>query len=553
MLETHPLIPDIPATLLWGVLAFAALPVDAAPDPYAEAIQARVQLAGEGGLTIGTAPVVSSFGLSEVYGRLGFQPLWRDGERVVELIRLIQQSAEDGLLPTDYHLTELVRRWWWASADPTPDNVAELDVLASDAYMLLLYHLYFGKVDPATIEPTWNYSSREISGIEAVDFVADALASGRLRDAVDAARPDHWMYQNGRVLLGAYRALAARGGWPQVPAGDKLEPGISDPRVPVLRQRLAVTGDLRDQPLDSDLYDEALTEAVRAFQERHRLTADGVVGPATLAELNVPVDARIRQIRVNLERARQVLHTIGDEDMVIVDIAGYEVRYVQDRRVIWTSRAVVGQPFRQTPIFTAEIEYVVLNPTWTVPPGILEKDILPAVRRDPSYLSRRGLEVVDRTGRPIDPATISWSRYGGNNFPYFVRQQPGDSNALGRVKIMFPNQYLVYLHDTPSKNLFDRDDRAFSSGCIRVQKPLELVERLMADPAWTTETLTQAVKSDQPRTLRLAKPVRVLLLYWTVDQDESGRVVFKRDIYGRDARLARALDAPFDIGSRPSP
>jgi murein L,D-transpeptidase YcbB/YkuD len=211
----------------------------------------------------------------------------------------------------------------------------------------------------------------------------------------------------------------------------------------------------------------------------------------------------------------------------------------------------VGQPYRQTPIFKSTIDHVVINPTWTVPPGILGKDILPAVRKDAGYLAKRGLEVVDRNGRQVDPASINWARYTGNNFPYFVRQAAGPNNALGRVKIMFPNPYLVYLHDTPSRSLFGKDERAFSSGCIRVEKPFELVEKLLADPAWDAAALQETVDAGQTRTVRLARPVRLLLIYWTVDEDDDGRVVFKRDIYDRDQPLARALNDRFDFGSRP--
>jgi murein L,D-transpeptidase YcbB/YkuD len=326
---------------------------------------------------------------------------------------------------------------------------------------------------------------------------------------------------------------------------------MSDPRVPALRQRLAVTGDLVGQPLDLESYDEPLAGAVRSFQERHRLKADAEVGPATLTELNVPVEARIRQVQVNLERARHLLHEIGDEDLVIVDIAGYELRYVQGRKVVWTSRVQVGRPYRETPIFKSAIDHVIVNPTWTVPPTILGQDILPAVRRDKGYLARRGLEVIDRNGNRVDPASIDWNRYTARNFPYVLRQAAGEDNALGRVKIMFPNPYLVYLHDTPSRSLFEKEDRAFSSGCIRVERPFELVERLLADPAWDGAALQAAVDAGQTRTIRLRKPVKLLLIYWTVDEDDLGRVVFRRDVYGRDALLWQAMNGRFAFGSRP--
>jgi len=540
------------ALLAGAWLALSAAPAFAAVDLVIEAIRERVDLERDTGqLIIGGREIVSRVNLPAIYDERGFEPLWSDPSQVDELVGLVEGSYEDGLLPVDYHLTALLRLMQAVAVDPSPGNRADLDVLATDAFILLLYHLYFGKVDPKSVTPTWNFPTRQIDGRSAASFVTEAITSGRLREALDAARPGHWMYEHGRKALAAYRGIAARGGWPTVPAGETLKPGMTDPRVAALRRHLAVTGDLVDLPLDSWDYDEALAEAVRSFQARHLLTPDAAVGKATLAELNVPVADRIRQIRVNLERGRQILHEIGDDDLVLVDIAGYEVRYVRERRVVWSSRVVVGQPYRQTPIFQAQIEYVVFNPTWTVPPGILQKDILPAVRKDPGYLAKRGLQVVDRNGRPVDPAGIDWRRYTGNSFPWFVRQEPGPENALGRVKIMFPNPHLVYLHDTPSRSLFEKDDRAFSSGCIRVQRPFELVELLLADPAWDQAAFETVIASGATRTVRLARPVRVLLIYWTVDEDDAGRIVFKRDVYDRDPALARALDARFAFGSRP--
>jgi murein L,D-transpeptidase YcbB/YkuD len=527
-------------------------PAAAAGDPVVEAVRERVELASETGrLDIAGADIVSTATLPLLYGRSGYQPLWRDMDKVGQLFRLVQESYDDGLLPVDYHLTPLARLWPLVRANPTPANVADLDLVATDAFLVLLYHMYFGKVDPQSLEANWNFGTRQVDGQQAFAFVADAIASGRLREAVDAARPTHWMYLHGRDILKRYRQILADGGWPDVPAGETLKPGMSDPRVVALRRRLVVTGDLQGQPLDVELYDDALAAAVRSFQERHRLVADAEVGRATLAELNVPVEARIRQIQVNLERARHVLHEIGDEDLVIVDIAGYELRYVQDRKVTWTSRVQVGRPYRQTPVFKSAIDHVIFNPTWTVPPTILAEDVLPAVRRDPGYLAKRGLEVIDNYGRRVDPATIDWNRYSGRNFPYSLRQSAGEDNALGRVKIMFPNPYLVYLHDTPSRSLFEKEDRAFSSGCIRVERPLELVERLLADPGWDQAAIQAAIRDRRTRTVRLQKPVKLLLIYWTVDEDDLGRVVFRRDVYQRDERLWRALSGRFAVGSRP--
>ena len=214
----------------------------------------------------------------------------------------------------------------------------------------------------------------------------------------------------------------------------------------------------------------------------------------------------------------------------------------------------MGKPYRQTPIFKSKIDHVVFNPTWTVPPMILAKDILPAVRKDPGYLAKKRLEVLDRNGKPVDPASIDWKSVTASKFPYLLRQGPGPDNALGRVKIMFPNPYFVYLHDTPSKALFEKEERAFSSGCIRVERPLELAEKLLDDPkTWNSAAIAQAIADGTTRTVRLPKPVPVLLMYWTIVPSDDGHTVFKRDPYGRDRRLAQALDAPPPTGARPAP
>lgn len=556
----------------------ATLPApSAAPNPMVEALRDRIDAIRAAGGEVEAAgeSLRATRTLPQLYQMNGFQPLW-DTRRLQSLIELLKDIEDDGLRPSDYHLASL-QGLMNRGGKLAPLERATLDLLASDAYTLILYHLYFGKVDPVSLDSRWNFELREIREGDAVKFVHAAITENRVLASLAEVRPDHWMYAAGRQALAAYRGIAALGGWPQLPAGPTLKPGMSDARVPLLRQRLAITGDLAaaapppnagtpspaspEAPrnaataqgvADPLLFDVTLEGALRHFQKRHRLGIDGAVGPATLRELNVPVQARIDQLRLNLERGRWVLHEVQkDGDMVVVDIAGFGVRYVRDRKTLWETRAQVGKPYRQTPIFKSAIDHVVLNPTWTVPPTILEKDILPAVRRDPGYLAKRGLEVIDRNGRVIPTSSIDFSRYGGRNFPYMIRQGAGDENALGKVKIMFPNPYLVYLHDTPSKALFEQDQRAFSSGCIRTERPFELVELLLGDPArWNRAALDAAVATGVTRTVRLPKPVPVLILYWTVDQDDDGSVVFKPDPYGRDARELAALDQPFQVGRR---
>jgi L,D-transpeptidase YcbB len=226
---------------------------------------------------------------------------------------------------------------------------------------------------------------------------------------------------------------------------------------------------------------------------------------------------------------------------------------VRDRAPVWHARAQVGKPYRATPIFRSEMTYLVLNPTWTVPPGILAADILPAQRRDPTTLARKRLEVVDMEGRVVPADSIDWSTATPRNFRYMLRQAPGPTNALGRVKFMFPNAHSVYLHDTPSKDLFERSDRAFSSGCIRVENPLELAALLLAgQKGWDRAALDAAIAAGETRTITLAKRVPVLLLYWTAWVDTDGALQVRRDLYGRDAKVAAGLAQPFRVGAPPA-
>jgi murein L,D-transpeptidase YcbB/YkuD len=280
------------------------------------------------------------------------------------------------------------------------------------------------------------------------------------------------------------------------------------------------------------------------------LESDGAVGAGTIAELNVPVSERIRQLRVNLDRGRVLLHDLP-ERFVVVNIAGFTAYLIKGQDIEWSTRVQVGKPYRKTPLFRSEINYLVFNPTWTVPPGIIRSDILPAAKKDPASITRRGLKVLDSAGREVDPSSVDWSRFT-SGIPYTLRQDPGPKNALGRVKLMFPNDYFVYLHDTPSQALFDKADRAFSSGCVRVERALELAERVLDDPAqWNAQSIDAVIRSGKLQNVTLKRRMPVLLAYWTTWVDPEGSMNFRRDLYGQDAQWAAGLDAPFRVRARP--
>ena len=522
-------------------------------DITTEIIRTHVeQISTIGELRIGEKSVASVSVLPELYERCGFCQLWDDPNDVAALMQEIANIGEDGLDPEDYHfkaLSDLHARIK-AAKSPDPEILVDFDILLTDGLIRLGYHLLFGKVDPEDLDPHWNLAI-EIDDRDPVVSIEGILKTGSLARALDDLRPDHIVYRNLRSALAAYRGIQADGGWEPVPGGTALKTGVTDKRVTALRRRLKVSGDLEDTSADSPVFDEQVQEAVKRFQRRHRLAADGVVGKNTLKALNVPVEKRIDQIRVNLDRARWVLHAVNGK-FVLADIAGFEAYLYQNDRIVWKSRVQVGRPFRRTPVFRSDIKYLVYNPTWTVPPGILTKDILPAVKKDPDYLKKRNINVIDYQGNLIDQETIDWSRYPERGFPYMLRQEPGPNNAMGLVKIMFPNKHLVFLHDTPSRSLYEREDRTFSSGCIRVEKPFELAEFLLDNPArWNQESIKEVIASKKTYTVNLPEHIPVMLLYWTVSVDQDGTVHFKKDPYDRDKEVLKGLNEDFRFRKRP--
>ncbi|MGR9093344.1 MAG: L,D-transpeptidase family protein, partial [Gammaproteobacteria bacterium] len=475
--------------------------------------------------------------ISAIYALGGNVPLWTQPARVHELLDALAGARRHGLDADDYHYERL--QTLRANTAPIP---AALDILLTDALARVAYHLRFGKANPQEIDANWNYS-RALETRDPARWMFDAIVEQRITAALDGLQPHTPMYAALQRALERYRAIADAGGWPLVAPGPTLKPGFRDARVTTLRERLAAETFIASaKSADSALYDPELELAVREFQRRYGLAEDGAVGKQTLAALNVPAAARVATLRVNLERVRWIFRDFEDE-LLVVNIAAFQAAYLRGGEILWRARAVVGRPYRQTPIFKALMTHVITNPTWTVPPTILRKDVLPAMARDPAYLKAKRLRVFDRAGNAVNPDTIDWQRTRSDGFPYVLRQDPGAHNALGRIKFMFPNPHIVYLHDTPSRELFERAERTFSSGCIRVEHPFELATLLLRDdPAWQPEN---TLAETRPRRFDLNHAVTVMLLYLTAFADADGKVQFRRDVYARDAAVLRALDGPF--------
>jgi len=529
--------------VLAGFAAFAAEP------GVQEAMRAEVeQLRETGRLSTGGIEVASGKLLARIYENRNFEPAWPDVESMDELISLVESTEDDGLNPADYHFEALNRARARVAAGERigAAEQAAIDIGMTDSLVRIGYHRRFGKVNPNDLDPEWNFQ-RELRRRDAAIVFQEAMDADSLAGYLERTFPRDELYRRMQGYLVQYRDLAASGGWPRIPDGPTIRPGDGDPRLSVLAQRLRITGDLAaDALVDQEVYGGALEAAARDFQARHGLYVDGVVGPATLRALNVTVEQRIEQIRVNLERARWVLDSLAD-DFVIVNIAGFRVYVFRDHHMTWSARAVVGRTYRKTPVFRSMMRYVVFNPDWTVPYSIATKDILPAVQSDPGYLAAGNYLVKDNNGEIVDPDGVDWGSLTRRNFPYTLVQQPGSNNALGEIKFMFPNEHAVYLHDTPAKGLFDRADRTFSSGCVRVENPFEFAGLLLRANGLDAAGIEQLRLSRQTKTVFLEKPVPVLLLYWTAEVGYGGRIHFYDDIYDRDRGVLDALNSPYRL------
>jgi len=532
----------------------AAVPALAQPDVREAADLIRLRLEA--------APIVAQVRGERVHSRIvlpqfylerEFRPAWFDERgfrpQLAALVRALNAADAEGLRPDDYHAGTIARLADSISARRAAglpvllQRWVDLDLLLTDAYLIYASHLVSGRLDPESKESIWGARGREVDIGRSLRV---ALDSNRVEQSLQALLPKHEGYRRLRSRLGELRAIEAAGGWPRITSGPTLRAGDRGARVASLRARLVASGDLgAEAPTPPDSFDATLAAGVRRFQRRHGLPADGVVGPATIAAANIPAAMRIRQLQVNMERWRWLPQSLGDR-YLIVNIAGFDLRVVESERPVMKMPVVVGRPYRMTPLMADRISYLVLSPTWTVPRRIAVEDKLPVLRRDPAQLQQQGMRVLRSSDmREVDPATVDWAQVRATTFPYVLRQDPGPQNALGPVKFMFPNPFDVYLHGTPSQELFSRDARAFSSGCIRLEQPLELAELLLRDqPAWTRDAIDRAATGGVPRTVTLRRPVPVHLLYWTAWAEDDGTVHVRPDVYDRDGPVAAGLAAP---------
>jgi murein L,D-transpeptidase YcbB/YkuD len=464
------------------------------------------------------------------------------------LIKTIIDAHHEGLDPETYHQKDILNlvsdiKLSIMSHTPEPAKFAEFDLLLTDTFFSYGFHLSEGIVDPYSSKLNWHIkkANKKLGKI-----FQTVLYDDKMEKFVDALQPHHSGYLRLKQALLKYQRIKKSGCWHKLASGAILRKGDYGARIAALRSRLIISGDLTDTTIGNQIYfDEVLEDGVRRFQARHGLKVDGIVGRKTRFALNVPVEDRIRQIRLNMERWRWLPQDLGKCHLA-VNTADFKLSVVENEQTIKSIRAIVGKIKRPTPVFSQKITYLELNPYWNIPHSIALNDILPRIKKDAGYLADNKIMVFENweeDARKVNPESIDWDAITKKNFAYKLRQDPANSNALGRIKFIFPNEFSIYLHDTPAHNLFNMKRRTFSSGCIRIEKPVELAAYLLQNNSkWCLEKLVAAVNRKKNKIILLSNPIKIYILYWTAWVDKNGIINFRDDIYGRDRRLNIALD-----------
>ena len=457
------------------------------------------------------------------------------------LLDYIRQIDRHGLHPNDYHLS-LIEKYIGKIVPfmpMDPEDMMKLDVLLTDAFLFLGLHLYYGRVDSENEGKSWKIQ-RKAPELQFNVKLEEALVFNDVANALNLLAPRYRAYWLMKENLAFFLSIAGEP-WPAILTDTIVKPGESNQIIPEIRKRLIK---LR-YPLSDSIsvnYDIDFEKRLKSFQADWGLNADGIIGKGTLLALNSKPLKLINQLKVNMERFRWLPLKVT-EKYIMVNIANYRLLMIDGADTLISMRVVVGKEYRETPVFNARMTYIVFSPSWTVPPTILKNDVIPELKKGSDYLTKKNMKILRSDGSEILYKEINWENISRNNFPYMVRQIPGSDNALGKVKFMFPNSNNIYIHDTPTKGTFARDDRAVSSGCIRIEKPFELAELLLYDlPEWTSAQIHNSMQQKKEQTVRLKTPIDVILLYLTAWTDGNGRVQFRKDIYGHDEIVLNALN-----------
>lgn len=481
--------------------------------------------------------------LIEFYQQRYYKSVWLDQSNFKRnakaLLNSIKKSYAEGLDPQAYHLAYIEKA---VNADLNTNSTAKkalFDIFLTDAYLNLASDYLNGKTNAEIIIEDNNYQADSLNIKKLLDSL---LANENLEKSLNSKLPNTEAYQRLKEKLFYYRDSGRITAWPQIKGEAILAENHQGVRVKRLSQNLKARNYLNQSDLkQNSIFNQQIKEAVIKFQKDYGLTSDGIVGQKTLRALNIPLETRIKQLIINMERWRWLPENLGDR-YIYVNIANYKLKVYEKQQKIMEMKTIVGKKQRSTPVFSDKIKYLVLNPYWYVPHTIAVEDKLPLIKKDIDYLKDNNYSLFKYTGNnsleKIDPTKIDWTKITKNNFNYLLRQEPGEQNALGRVKFMFPNQFSIYLHDTPGRYLFSEQERNFSSGCIRIEQPISLAEYLLSDQEkWNRKNIEAEIKRDKEKIIYLKNPIRIYLQYNTVWVDQESKLNFREDIYNRDQKI----------------
>lgn len=460
---------------------------------------------------------------------------WVGTGRMTSFIQRLADAEDDGLNPDDYPIDALLELRD-SLDDFDPENAAMAELFFSAFFISYAADLKIGRTTPQKVDKRLFRNRKTIDVLRVLTDLKKVNDPNTFLAGFESQNPH---YKALKKMLAVYRLAAESMKWPKVPTGKNIEPGESDPRIPAIRDIMIMTGDHPGEGETGELYDPETVLAISSFQMRHGLEAKGMIGKQTILALNVPPAERARQIMLNMERWRWMPENLGPHHFM-VNLAGFDLTEVEDNGVVDRMDVVVGAVATQTPEFSEELEYVEINPTWTVPYSIATKEMLPKLRRNP--MAYAGDFEVFMNGKLTSWGGINWNAYGAGKFPFTFRQKPGPKNALGKVKFMLPNPHNIYLHDTPAKDKFLATARAFSHGCIRLSRPMDLAYRLAGEIAgWSKERIDAAFASGKTTRVALPERIPVHMIYATAFEGDGGSIEFRPDVYGRDRKLDAAL------------
>lgn len=477
--------------------------------------------------------------IAAVYAERSYAPIWTTPEaalRRAALLGVLAGAADHGLPASRYDPATLALSF---SAARTEGDRGRVEVAMTRALIDYMHDMEMGVVTPRAVDATIVI---ERAAFDPKSMVAAFLAAPSperfLRDLAPVS-PEYAQLMRERLRL---QALIAAGGWGMAVEADKLSPGDTGPALVALRDRLVAMGYLHRAVTGS--YDADVQRAVQRFQLSHGLQADGVAGASTIAALNVPADARLQSVLVAMERMRWIGDAPRGDRHIWVNLPDFTAKIIDHGRVTFSTRAVIGkdEEDRHTPEFSDLMEFMVVNPSWSVPRSITVKEYLPLLQRNSNAVGH--LNVIDRNGKVVPRGNVNFASYNERTFPYALRQAPSDGNALGQVKFMFPNEYNIYLHDTPAKDLFAHEVRAYSHGCVRLGSPIDFAHALLAVQSEDPDSeFDRALRSGNETPITLKQSVPVHLVYFTAWPESRGHIGYRRDVYGRDAGIWRALNA----------